>query len=91
MIRIYNVGDVIFQERPVPGLPYPTGVWAVCRVSAATAYVALVSSNKKLGTYAIDNWYKISLEDFVCFSPTGETACIPEPSPKALEQESDWD
>ena len=81
-----SVGDVLFLERQIPGIPYASGYWVLCQMGDAIAYVALMSENKKLGKYAIDNWYKISVEDLSAFSVTGEIATVPPPSPEALEE-----
>jgi len=82
-----SVGDVIFLEKWIAGLPYPSGFWVLCQISGASCYVALVSSKKELGLYAIDNWYRISVEDLGAFIWTGNVAAVPPPSELGLLQD----
>jgi|GEM_PF-4910706 len=83
----HKVGDVLFLTRKIGGVPYDTGYWVLCERGDATSFVALASSNQRLGLYAIDNWYQISTEDLAAFSKTGKTAHVPPPSAEGLEQE----
>lgn len=70
-----EVGDVLFLDRHVPGLPSPTGVWVLCELTEARAWVALTGWHD--GHLAgIPNWYEISTEDLGAFEATGERALV---------------
>lgn len=75
MIDDLTVGDVLFLDRNVAGLPYPTGVWVVCELTEARAWIALTGWHD--GQLAgITNWYEISSEDLEAFEATGERALV---------------
>lgn len=70
-----TVGDVLFQDGPVAGLPYPCGYWVVCEVKEARLWVALCGQlERKLA--GIASWYEISTEDLCYFTPTGKRAMV---------------
>jgi hypothetical protein len=82
----HKVGDILFLEREIRNLPYPTGYWVLCRMNEAIAHVAMVTEDDINGVHATDNWYKISVEDLPAFTPTGKTAKVPPPSSEGREQ-----
>ena len=67
------VGDVIFLERSIAGLPYPTGYWVLVSATVGSVEIALVSQDGQ-GMYAIGNRFQIYPEDLGAFSSTGLTA-----------------
>jgi hypothetical protein len=71
----FQAGDVLFLERPVFGIPWPTGYYVLRVLTEGCAIVSLVSGDAD-GLYAIDNPYTISTEDLGAFSRTGEKARI---------------
>ena len=69
----FRPGEVLFLEREIPGIPYPTGYYVLVASTEGTATVSLLSSDAK-GLYAIDNPYTVSAEDLPAFRATGERA-----------------
>ena len=72
----FEVGDVILQERPIAGIPYETGLWVVCDLSEARAWISLCGGMVDGKLAGIANWYEISREDLCAFSATPEKALI---------------
>lgn len=68
-------GDVLFLEREIAGIPWPTGLYVLRVLTEGAAIVSLVSEDGA-GLYAIDNPYTISREDMGAFTKTGERARI---------------
>ena len=71
----FSVGDVLFLDGSVAGLPYPTGVWVLCDLTEARAWVALTGWHDG-ALAAIPNWYESSVEDLDVFEPTGDRAAV---------------
>ena len=72
----FHPGDVVFLEHSIAGLPYPTGVYAIWRITEGLVVLSLVSENAD-GLYGIDNPYTISAEDLEAFTLTSEKARVP--------------
>ncbi len=72
---MYGVGQILFLERSIAGLPSPSGYWVLCELTPARASIALVSQDEK-GLYAIDNRYEVSVEDLLAFTVTGKQARV---------------
>lgn len=71
LLAPFEPGDILFLERSIAGIPWPSGYYVLQAITEGTATVALVSQDAQ-GLYGIDNPYTISVEDLGAFSPTGQ-------------------
>lgn len=67
-------GAVLFLERNISGLPYPTGYWVLCKISAATATFALLDQSPDGELIAQAERFEVSTEDLAAFTLTAEIA-----------------
>jgi hypothetical protein len=72
----FAAGDVLFLERPIPGIPWPTGYFVVLRRTEGSAAVSLLRQDAQ-GLCPSEEAYTISVEDFAAFTVTGERARVP--------------
>jgi hypothetical protein len=68
-----QAGDILFLEREVSGIPWPTGYYVLRLLTQGCAIVSLLGQDDA-GLYATDSPYTISVEDLPAFSATGQRA-----------------
>lgn len=68
-------GDVLFLERPIPGISWPTGYYVVLRQTEGNATVSLLSQDTQ-GLCPSGEAFTISVEDYSAFALTGKRARI---------------
>lgn len=69
-------GAILFLEREIPALPYPTGYWVLCKLTDATATLSLLDQTPTGTLCPLPERFDISVEDLDAFTLTAETAVV---------------
>ena len=69
-------GDVLFLERPIAGIDWPTGYYVLHRLTQGIAVLSVLSQDAQ-GMCATSTTFTVSVEDLASFSVTRERARVP--------------
>ena len=72
-VKCLEAGDVLFLERPLTAIRWPTGYFVLHRLTPGVALLSLVNQDEQ-GLHGTDEIFTISVEDLVAFSQTEEKA-----------------
>lgn len=75
-VKKIEVGDVLFLERPLEAMHWPSGFYVLHSLTQGSAVLSLLSQDEE-GLCGTDDTFTVSVEDLLVFSPTLETGRIP--------------